>query len=91
MLFLDTTIDALILDKVDIAVEIEHNDDTTYTLRWSDGVANTWEETYHSLAVTLLRLAALAECGRLGWIAGFAHSEREFGDVAERFLSKAVQ
>jgi hypothetical protein len=42
----------------------------SYTLYWSDGVANEWSENFDMLSDALARLAALVHCGENEWELG---------------------
>ena len=62
-------------------------------VKWDDGVANAWEETYGSLSVALARLAALAYCGEGDdpWGDCFRHDEDEWTAVAAEWLDTVVE
>jgi hypothetical protein len=60
--------------------------DAVYTLRWNDGVANEWTESYPTLSVALARAATLAACGESDWEKGFANSPVDFTVNAKNFL-----
>ena len=58
-----------------------------FVLRWSDFVANEWEENYGSLSVALVRVAALVRCGESGWAQGFVSDAQAFQVAAGWFLA----
>ena len=62
-------------------------------VKWNDGVANAWEETYGSLSVALARLAGLAYCGEGDdpWGDCFRHDEDEWTAVAAEWLDTVVE
>ncbi len=59
---------------------------TGAVLRWTDYVANSWTETFPSLALALTRLATLDECADRDFIPTFLHSAAEHADRAQTFL-----
>ena len=58
-----------------------------FVLRWSDFVANEWEENYGSLSVALVRVAALVRCGESDWAKGFMSDAQAFEVSAGLFLA----
>ena len=61
-----------ILDLVAPALGVDagvyYNDlNSCYVLKWSDGIANEWDEEYATLSAALSRLAALVYCGEHEW------------------------
>lgn len=59
----------------------------SFVIEWGEVIPNEFTETYGSLAVALARLAALAECGEMGWTTNLAHDEGEFTEVAADWLN----
>jgi hypothetical protein len=59
-----------------------------FTLSWDDGLINLWEETYDSLALALMRLAALSKLADGDWLDAFTHDDEVFALRAKAFLEE---
>lgn len=63
---------------------------TNVALRWSDGLANTWEETFGSLSSAMARLAILAYCGEDEWNTEFVSDGLEFVQSFDNWAYREV-
>lgn len=78
------------ITNISVASVVDGNGIGTVVVRWGDGVANEWEETFNSVSVALVRVAALAKCAEDGFESGFAQQGRDFDVVAEAMLRGLV-
>lgn len=75
----------------DLAVELEKLPTGAWALRWSDGVANEWEEEFELLSVAFIRLASLSRCSESDWEKGFSLDAESHSIVADEILESLVE
>lgn len=72
----------------DIAASVYEVEDQRYTLAWHDHIVNSWEETFSSLSVAMMRLALLIACEESAWEDGFRLSPSDHENAAKEFIAQ---
>lgn len=81
----------IVFNDTDYGCRIIRNADDTFTVNWTDYVANEWTETYEDLSVALLRMAMLAACKELNWDCGFITTTQEQHlEAAQEFFNQTI-
>ena len=74
----------------DIAACISEVEDQKYMLEWNDHIVNSWEETYSTLSIAMMRLALLLACEERAWESGFINDVAGHEISAKAYIDQSL-